>query len=274
MSAIRKKISAVHHFRPSGPLGFGIVTYRPGGTYGPVQQADHQLVVIHSGSCVLETEGRKHPVRRGQGILLESGHEEFFQFSKSRETTHSWCRFPLELALPSFAFSSAVIHRPAACSPWLLDQMRRGWKLSHETETPAGRRMMLGMVLAAMWDFCRAFAKVNEIGRPAPPALLKAQRIMETGLAERLSLGELATRAAVSKGGLIKLAHDHWGTTPMEKLWQMRLEEAARLLRETGLGIAEVAYRTGFANPYHFSRRFRSRFGLHPRGWRNSVWRQ
>jgi len=42
----------------------------------------------------------------------------------------------------------------------------------------------------------------------------------------------------------------------MEKLWLIRLEEAARLLSQTGLGVAEVAYRTGFANPFHFSRRF------------------
>jgi AraC family transcriptional regulator len=272
MSVVRKKISEIHHRRPSGPIGFGIVTYRIGGTYGPVRQTDYQLVVAHTGSFSFQADGQKRQVRKGQGILLEPGPEEFFRFSKSGETTHSWCRFPAELCAPPFIFPAGVFRRPARCSPWLLALMRRGWKLPGEIETPEGRRMMLGMVLAAMWDFCRAFSESADARGPLPAPLAQALRAMEARLAEPLSLGELASLAAVSKSRLIKLAHDHWKTTPMEKFWQLRLDEAARLLRETGLGIGEVAYRTGFANPYHFSRRFRQRFERHPRAWRNAIW--
>jgi transcriptional regulator GlxA family with amidase domain len=60
--------------------------------------------------------------------------------------------------------------------------------------------------------------------------------------------------------------------TPMEKVWLLRLQEAARLLGQTGLGIAEVAYLTGFANPYHFSRRFKAHFGMQPSLWRQTKW--
>jgi AraC family transcriptional regulator, transcriptional activator of pobA len=37
--------------------------------------------------------------------------------------------------------------------------------------------------------------------------------------------------------------------------------EAARLLRFTHLGAQEVAFRVGFADPFHFSRAFKRRFG-------------
>jgi AraC family transcriptional regulator len=272
MSSSREKISGVHHLHTSGEIGFGIVTYRPRGTCGPVQQGDWQLVVIHRGLMVRTSEGRKQTVEEGQGILLEPGHEEYLEFSRRQETVHSWCRFPRGLAPAPFSFPSGVCGKPAACSPWLLDFMRRGWKLSTEIETREGRHRMFGLVLAAMWDFCGAFSKSSKVLRPLPASLLKAQAAMESRLAESFSLSELAAWAAVSKGYLIKLAHEYWHTTPIEHLWQLRLEEAARLLRETGLGIAEVAYRTGFANPYHFSRRFRQRFGRHPRAWRSAIW--
>lgn len=272
MSAARKKISVIHHLHSGGVIGFGIVTYRPGGTFGPIRQADFQLVVIHQGSVTISVDGQKHSVRKGQGILLNAGYEEFFQFSKSEETTHSWCRFPPDLATTSFSFSPRMLRQPANCSPWLLGLMRRGWTIPAGIDTPEGRRMMLGAVFSAMWDFCRAFSKATDKFQPIPEPLVKVQRVMERQFADPLTLDDLTRHAAISKGYLIKLAHKHWGTTPIERFWQIRLEEAARLLRETGLGIGEIAYRTGFTNPYHFSRRFQQRFGRYPRAWRSAVW--
>jgi AraC-like DNA-binding protein len=274
MSAVRKKISVVHHLHACGDVGFGIVTYRPRGTYGPVRQLDFQLVVIHRGSAVVTIDGRKQTLRRGQGILLRAGVGVLFQFSRKEETTHSWCRFPPELAAAPFLFPPAAFFRPADGGPWLLDFMRHGWKLPTDIAGLEGRRRMLGLVLAAMWDFCHAFARSTGPGRPPPEPLRQAQRVMETHLAEALSLDEIAARAGVSKGYLTRLAHDHWRTTPIEHFWQLRLDESARLLGETGLGIAEIAYRTGFANPYHFSRRFRARFGRPPRAWRSALWKK
>ena len=272
MSPIDKKISVVHHLHACGTVGFGIVTYLPRGTFGPVRQRDFQLVVIHRGSVTVSVDGRKEVLRKGEGILLEAGYEEYFQFSAKEETTHSWCRFPADLASAPFLFSPGMFRRAAKCSPWLLEFMRKGWKIPADIERAEDRRMLLGMVLAAMWNFCRAVAGPADPGRPRPEPLLKAQRAMEARLAEPLSLKQVAALAGVSKGHLTKLAHKYWEQTPIEHLWQLRLEEAARLLRETGLGIAEIAYRTGFANPYHFSRRFRKRFGRHPRSWRNAIW--
>jgi AraC family transcriptional regulator, transcriptional activator of pobA len=47
--------------------------------------------------------------------------------------------------------------------------------------------------------------------------------------------------------------------------------EAARLLRFTHLSAQEVAFRVGFADPFHFSRAFKRRFGEAPSAYRERV---
>lgn len=49
---------------------------------------------------------------------------------------------------------------------------------------------------------------------------------------------------------------------------ELRLGEAARLLRETKANISEIGYAVGFQNPSHFGRAFRERFGKSPSEYR------
>lgn len=51
---------------------------------------------------------------------------------------------------------------------------------------------------------------------------------------------------------------------------QIRLQEAAQLLRSTGLNVAEVAYDTGFRDPDYFGRAFRKMYGMAPTEYREA----
>lgn len=273
MPANRKNISETHHNRyHASPTGFGIVTYRKGSRLGPRRQMDYQLVVIHRGKVTLSIDGIERYLSPGQGILLRPGGEEIFRFATDEETMHSWCQIPRHVVPPRMEFPEEMIGWPADCDPWLLGFMKEAWKMPGDASTTAGRQMIISAVLMAMWAFCRARPEVSATARPWPEPLLKARKFMEAHLADPLTLEDIARVAGVSIGHLIKLAKVHWDMTPMERLWQERVEAGARLLKETGLGIGEIAYRTGFSNPFHFSRRFRQRYAQHPRAWRQGAW--
>ncbi|MCK6486823.1 MAG: AraC family transcriptional regulator [Planctomycetes bacterium] len=62
------------------------------------------------------------------------------------------------------------------------------------------------------------------------------------------------------------------GASPAAWLLDRRLAEARRLLATTAEPVAAVAARTGFGDPFHFSRCFRSRYGLSPRQARSLGW--
>ena len=42
------------------------------------------------------------------------------------------------------------------------------------------------------------------------------------------------------------------------------MEQAARLLRENGVNIAQIAYLVGYADQAHFSTAFKSHYGMAP----------
>jgi transcriptional regulator GlxA family with amidase domain len=44
-----------------------------------------------------------------------------------------------------------------------------------------------------------------------------------------------------------------------------RLERARLLLDKTSMPITEIAFETGFENPGHFSKMFKSRYGISPK---------
>ncbi|HEY0100644.1 MAG TPA: AraC family transcriptional regulator [Pyrinomonadaceae bacterium] len=48
----------------------------------------------------------------------------------------------------------------------------------------------------------------------------------------------------------------------------LRMNEARRLLRETKMGVVDVALEVGYANPSHFARLFRRETGLSPSNYR------
>ena len=58
------------------------------------------------------------------------------------------------------------------------------------------------------------------------------------------------------------------GEPPMRYLAGWRLQVARQLLRQPGLGIAEVASRVGYDSEAAFNRAFKRHVGLPPATWR------
>lgn len=97
----------------------------------------------------------------------------------------------------------------------------------------------------------------------------KILEIVEKNISNTLfSVEVLADEMNVSRVGLYKRVFSLTGYSPSEFIRNIRLKRAARLLEETGMTVAEVAYETGFNNPKTFSKYFRDIFGKLPSDYR------
>ena len=85
-----------------------------------------------------------------------------------------------------------------------------------------------------------------------------------------LSLDEMAAAARVSPGHLARIFRQRFGTGPVAAVELIRLAHAAILLQRSNLTVGAIAGVCGFVNPFHFSRRFRTAYGLSPRAYRMS----
>jgi AraC-like DNA-binding protein len=89
-------------------------------------------------------------------------------------------------------------------------------------------------------------------------------------LREDLTADDLASIAGVSLRTLQRLFRERFDTSPMTWLMEARLSEAARLIRAGDDPVTKIAYRVGFKDPSHFTRRFKGRFGLSPNEYRRA----
>ncbi|RKR84648.1 AraC-like DNA-binding protein [Mucilaginibacter gracilis] len=80
-------------------------------------------------------------------------------------------------------------------------------------------------------------------------------------------LGELKNIAGMNEIKLRKSFIQVFGMGLYEYFQHIRMQEAARLLREDNLTVSEAGYRLGFTNLSHFSRVFEASIGVKPKKW-------
>ena len=74
----------------------------------------------------------------------------------------------------------------------------------------------------------------------------------------------LTQEVGISRAQLHRKMKDMTGISTSEFIRNIRLEQAARLLREQKINVTQVAYTVGFSNLAHFSTIFRKHFGVAP----------
>ena len=86
----------------------------------------------------------------------------------------------------------------------------------------------------------------------------------------RLSLAMLAAVVDMDVRQFTSVFKGAFGLSPWQFVLRKRLDEAARLLRETNEAVTGIALAVGFATPSHFATAFAQRFGVPPTRYRIS----
>ncbi len=125
-----------------------------------------------------------------------------------------------------------------------------------DSDTPTGD------VLAGMTSHVRRMVENGD----ADPVTLADEAIVcvYRHLDEALAPNALASELCVSLRSLERGLAAGLDCTPRELIRTVKMREARRLLASGGHNVAEVAARTGFSSPFHFSRSFKDFFGIAP----------
>jgi len=274
MPEILKNISRVNIRKQRGDVVFGDVTYGPGGVCGPRMQQDYQLVIVHSGSLELRLDGKKIPVGPGHAILLSPGHKEHFLFSRDTETNHGWCAVDPS-AVPARMrrlFRSTTAPAPFTSHLATLLKLGKTAPVSSPGNESLEDNYCFGLGLALLSGFAFQVHAGQKVKNPGDEALERMDEFISREYAQPLQLANLAAAAGVSRQHLMKLFRDRGWPTPTQYLYEKRLETALDWLSHTGLSVEEIGFRCGFANAFHFSRKFSQAYGKSPRAWRAQAW--
>jgi AraC family transcriptional regulator len=111
----------------------------------------------------------------------------------------------------------------------------------------------------------------SEVPALPPSSVKKVVDRMREGLADDMSIKELAAIARLGPRQFCRRYRAATGTTPARSLEAIRLDHAAMLLSTTRASITDIALECGYSQPQHLATAFRRRFEVTPTQYRSSF---
>lgn len=111
-------------------------------------------------------------------------------------------------------------------------------------------------------------APAEGIESPAFVTYQRCRRYMQSNSERLRTLEQVAAECHVNPAYLCRLFRRFDHETPYRFLLRLRMNAAAERLRQPDAMVKQVAQECGFADPFHFSRAFKSVFGLSPDAFR------
>lgn len=279
-SSMRRDFTGRLTQHPFGPVDLNFVqasdqqVWRTRQAIARSRQDNFYLLHVRAGRLEVEQDGRSALIRPGDSVLVDSRAPYRFAFPDgvdclSVQIPQAWLRqhigMPEALTARAFAAGSGWGGTLNSALGNLMPQTLPDLSL------PAG---LLADHLAALLTLAAGPQAEDGLGTHQQ-ALLRRLRL---GLRERSRDADIDPARFAAEHGISKrylhLLFAAAGTSFGAALLEERLAQARALLedpRRQSLSIAEVAWRSGFADPSHFARRFRQRHGLAPAAWRRRL---
>ena len=122
------------------------------------------------------------------------------------------------------------------------------------------------------------YSKKEYTGKYVREATLKAKKLEKAveyiigNFRKELRLAEIAKQVNLAPAYFCVLFKEVYNQKPTEFITELRLSEATKLLKTTNLNINEIAFKTGFNDPYFFSRVFKKNRGIAPTEFRKNLY--
>ncbi len=272
----------------AGPVR--LADYPASAVYGPRPMIDYEFVWLLRGSAVwtiTENVGpqagstHQHLLRPGVLALARAGTTDCYRWDPTGPSTHAYVHFRLtdgpvpDHRHPDTDDGSACPAVQNLTRLPVLDGCCRYLLALAADPSPQAATRRAGLVALMLDVFLHG--PVPATGPELPDIMVTvADRIRadwDVHGIRPIAVETLAAGVGVSAGHLHRLFRTHLGLGPGHALELIRLSRAAEALLRSNAGIAEIAELTGFANPYHFSRRFRRAYGSPPGSYRQDEHR-
>jgi AraC family transcriptional regulator len=256
-----------------------LADYPPGALFGPRRLDDYEFVWLLSGSATWSIHDVDHSGRLVVGdahlllpntlALARSGIVDSYHWDDHQPSTHAYVHFRLAKTDGLGPPTTWPATRSLARSALLAGICRYLLELSGYESVAARSRsdQLIGLLLDLFVNgpFQDPQPKLH---RYAAAAQHYTRRVWQADGARLIAADELASAVGVSAGHLFRVFRNEYGCGPARALELVRLARTAMALQRSNASLSEIAHREGFANAYHFSRRFTSAYGRPPGAYR------
>lgn len=243
--------------------------------FGPAVRNHFLFHYILSGKGKLETAGQDFHIEAGQGFLLCPGQISTYYADKDDPWVYTWVEFDGLRARECMTLAGLSEQQPIYMPATGDNEIERLMQDLLDSVDKAPIRM-IGLGLILLDEIVQTSkAKINAGNKRLRDFYMKeATTFIDANFQRDVSIEEIAQACGLNRSYFGRLFKDTMGESPQQFLLHYRMNKAAELLKTTKISIAEVGRSVSYENQLHFSRAFKSVFGIPPMEYRRKYFYQ
>lgn len=256
---------------------YGYEQCEPGHSFGPAARNHYLFHYVISGTGTLLANNAKeetvtYPIKSGQGFLIFPGQITTYYADSILPWEYTWIEFDglrvkEALSLTDLSINSPVYHSHSRdLREKLQEEML--YIAHHGKESPFHLIGHLYLFFDYLTQSSKS-AKLVQSSKMSDYYIKEAIHYIEQNFQNNITIEEIAALCGINRSYFGKIFRKAIGRSPQEFLMNYRMVKATELLKLTSLSIAEIGCAVGYENQLHFSRAFKTIYGVSPREWRN-----
>ena len=246
-------------------------------SYGPAKRNHYLFHFIFGGKGYLssnDSAGQTHlyKLEANQGFLICPGQVNTYYADEKTPWEYAWLEFDGVKALEYMEMAGLGWDRPV----YHLKKREEGALLKEELMAIVDNpyRSSINQI-GHLYLFFDALIRssVNrktmvQSGKMRDTYIKEAISFIELNYGRAISVEDIADFCNINRSYLNRLFKESTGKTLQNFLMYYRMNRAAELLKVSELTVNEIGKRCGYQNQLHFSRAFKTIFGLSPMQWK------
>ena len=249
-----------------GLYQFGREDCEPAHSFGPAIRNHYLFHYILRGKGTFiwqDTKGHDHEtqLKAGQGFLISPRQITTYVADERIPWEYCWLEFDGLRAKESLEIIGLTVNAQS-----MKDEML--YIVRNKKEAPLH-------LIGHLYIFIDALTRSVKENQPAASKvkdyyIKEALAYIENNYMHDISVESIAESSGLNRSYFGKIFKESVGKSPQEFLISYRMIKAAELLRRTRYSVNEIGSAVGYPNQLHFSRAFKSVYGVSPRNWRNA----
>lgn len=251
----------------------------PGHSFGPARRNHYLFHYVLSGKGTLLATDHEEVthilnIHAGEGFMIYPGQVNTYMADEDDPWDYIWVEFDglrasEVLTKTTFRWNNPVFRSRNA---GLCEEMKKEmlYLIEHEDLSPLAQVGHLYLFLDALCGTMLESEEFREF-KTKDRYIDEAVNFIESNYMNDISVESIARMAGLERSYFGKLFKKATDMSPQHFLLNYRMTKAAELLRMTNLSIAEIGQQVGYPDQLHFSRAFKSIYGLSPRNWRKEI---
>ena len=246
-------------------------------SYGPAKRNHYLFHFIFGGKGYLssnDSAGQTHlyKLEANQGFLICPGQVNTYYADEKTPWEYAWLEFDGVKALEYMEMAGLGWDRPV----YHLKKREEGALLKEELMAIVDNPYCSSInQIGHLYLFFDALIRssVNrktmvQSGKMRDTYIKEAISFIELNYGRAISVEDIADFCNINRSYLNRLFKESTGKTLQNFLMYYRMNRAAELLKVSELTVNEIGKRCGYQNQLHFSRAFKTIFGLSPMQWK------